>query len=75
MSDVLAQSELGQEIARLHRERGLEQGLVQGMRALLRARFGDLDDLDELARRLADADLEGNIGRIIDGASLAELRS
>jgi hypothetical protein len=45
------------------------------MRALLRARFGDFADLDDLARRLADRDHDGNIGRIVAGATLAELRS
>jgi hypothetical protein len=45
------------------------------MRALLRARFGVFADLDDLARRLADSDHDGNIGRIVAGATLAELRS
>jgi hypothetical protein len=79
MNDVLEQTESGREIARRNREQGLEQGLeqghVDGMRALLRARFGDFDDLDDLAGRLADRDHEGNIGRIAAGATLAELRS
>jgi hypothetical protein len=51
---------------------GLEQGHVDGMRALLRATYGDLADL---ARRLADRDHDGNIARIGAGAALAELRS
>jgi hypothetical protein len=83
MSDVLEQTESGREIARRNREQGLEQGLergleqgrVDGMRALLRARFGDFADLDDLARRLADRDHDGNIARIVAGATLAELRS
>jgi len=79
MNDVLEQSESGREIARRNREQGLEQGLeqghVDGMRALLRARFGDFADLDDLARRLADRDHDGNIARIVAGATLAELRS
>jgi len=75
MNDVLEQSESGREIARRNREQGLEQGHVDGMRALLRARFGDFADLDDLARRLADRDHDGNIGRIVAGATLAELRS
>jgi predicted transposase YdaD len=79
MNDVLEQTESGREIARRNRERGLEQGLeqghVDGMRALLRARYGDFADLDDLARRLADRDHAGNIGRIVAGATLAELRS
>ena len=83
MNDVLEQTESGREIARRNMEQGLERGLeqgleqgrVDGMRALLRARFGDLDDLDDLARRLADRDHDGNIGRIVAGATLAELRS
>ena len=79
MNEVLKQTESGREIARRNREQGLEQGLeqgrVDGMRALLRASYGDLPDLDDLARRLADRDHDGNIGRIVAGATLAELRS
>ncbi|MEV4345198.1 hypothetical protein AB0J83_12045 [Actinoplanes sp. NPDC049596] len=70
-NNVLAQSEFGREIAR----ESLDKGHFDLMRAALRARFGDLDDLDELARRLADRDHEENIGRIVAGATLAELRS
>lgn len=83
MNDVLEQTESGREIARRNREQGLERGLeqgleqghVDGMRALLRARFGDFADLEDLARRLAERDHDGNIGRIVAGATLAELRS
>jgi hypothetical protein len=77
MSDVLEQTESGREIARRNREQGLEQGFEQGridgMRVLLRARYGDLPDLDDMARRLTDRDHDGNIARILAGASLAEL--
>jgi hypothetical protein len=91
MNDVLEQSESGREIARRNRERGLEQGLeqgreqgleqgleqghVDGMRAVLKARYGEFADLDDLARRLAERDHDGNIARIVAGATLAELRS
>jgi predicted transposase YdaD len=83
MNDVLEQTESGRDIARRNREQGLERGLeqglerghVDGMRALLRAKFGDFADLDDLARKLADRDHDGNIGRIVAGATLAELRS
>jgi hypothetical protein len=79
MSDVLEQTESGREIARRNRAQGLEQGLerghVDGMRALLRASYGDFPDLDDLARRLADRDHDGSIARIVAGATLAELRS
>ena len=75
MSDVLEQSESGREIARRNLEQGLERGHVDSMRVLLRARFGDFADLDELARRLTESDHDGSIGRIVAGASLAELRS
>jgi hypothetical protein len=71
MNDVLEQTESGREIARRNRE----QGHVDGMRALLRAKYGDVADLDDLARRLAEGDHGGNIARIVAGASLAELRS
>ncbi|WP_250036366.1 hypothetical protein [Paractinoplanes maris] len=79
MNDVLEQTEAGREIARRNREQGLEQGLEQGrldgMRALLRAQYGELADLDDLARRLAESDHDGNIARIVAGTTLAELRS
>ncbi|SNY66371.1 hypothetical protein [Paractinoplanes atraurantiacus] len=75
MNDVLEQTEPGREIARRNREQGLERGHVDGMRAALRARYGDFADLDDLARRLAERDHDGNIARIVAGASLAELRS
>ncbi|HEX5200260.1 MAG TPA: hypothetical protein VFW27_10010 [Actinoplanes sp.] len=83
MNDVLEQTESGREIARRNREQGREQGLeqgleqgrVDGMRALLRAKFGEFADLDDLARRLAERDHDGNIARIVAGATLAELRS
>nr|WP_221375278.1 hypothetical protein [Actinoplanes polyasparticus] len=79
MNEVLEQTESGREIARRNREQGLEQGLerghIDGMRALLRARYGELADLDDLARRLAASDHDGNIARIVAGATLAELRA
>ncbi|WP_030440969.1 hypothetical protein [Actinoplanes subtropicus] len=83
MNDVLEQTESGREIARRNREQGLEKGLekgleqghIDGMRALLRAKFGDFADLDDLARRLAARDHDGNIARIVAGATLAELHS
>ena len=71
MNDVLEQTESGREIARRNRE----QGRVEGMRALLRARYGDFADLDDLARRLAERDHDANIARIVAGATLDELRS
>ena len=75
MNNVLKQSESGREILEEGREQGLEQGHVDSMRVLLRARFGELADLDELAHRLTDSDHNGNIARIVAGATLAELRS
>jgi hypothetical protein len=74
-NEVLEQTESGREIARRNLEQALEQGHVDGMRALLRARFGELADLDDLARRLAASDHDGNIARIVAGATLAELRA
>jgi hypothetical protein len=71
MSDVLEQTESGREIAGRNRE----QGRIDVMRALLRATYGDLPDLDELAGRLADGDHDGNVARVVAGATLAELRS
>ncbi|MCY1136887.1 hypothetical protein OWR29_02680 [Actinoplanes sp. Pm04-4] len=75
MDNVLAQTELGREIARRSREQGLEQERVDGMRALLRARYGEFDDLDDLAHDLATSDRDGSIARIVAGATLDELRA
>lgn len=74
MSDILEQSELGREIAERSREQGITEGNVNSMRTLLRAKFGEVDDLDGLARHLAGQDHDGNIERIVGGAALEELR-
>ena len=74
MSDILEQSELGREIAERSREQGITEGNVNSMRTLLRAKFGEVDDLDGLARHLAGQDHDGNIERIVGGATLEELR-
>ena len=71
MNNILEQTETGREIARKNRE----EGHVDLMRAALRAAYGDITDLDELARRLADRDHSGNIARIVAGATLADLRA
>lgn len=68
MNDVLAQTESGREIARRNRVRGREQGRFDVMRALLSA-----SDRDDLAWRLAGCDHDGNIARIVAGATVAEL--
>ncbi|GAA4937849.1 hypothetical protein [Actinoplanes utahensis] len=83
MSNIPEQSELGREFAQRSREQGITEGWQQGitegrvdlMRALLRAKFGEIDDLDDLARHLAGHDRDGNIARIVAGATPAELRS
>jgi hypothetical protein len=75
MNNILEQTETGREIARKNREQGREQGHVDLMRAALQAAYGDITDLDELARRLADRDHSGNIARIIAGATLDDLRA
>jgi hypothetical protein len=78
MNNILEESETGRDIARRNMERGLEkgheEGLVDAMRAVLRARFGGIDDLDDLARRMAGGDYDGIIARIVGGATLDELR-
>ncbi|MBL7252823.1 hypothetical protein [Paractinoplanes lichenicola] len=71
MSNVLEQSELGREIL----EKGLEKGRVESMRTALQAKYGEIADLDELAQQLSASDHNGNLARIIGGASLAELLS
>lgn len=75
MNNILEQTETGREIARKSREEGREAGHVDLMRAALRAAYGDIADLDELAGRLADRDHSGNIGRIVAGATLDDLRA
>ncbi|MDY7087349.1 MAG: hypothetical protein SYR96_19805, partial [Actinomycetota bacterium] len=83
MNNVLEQSEIGREILAKGREQGREQGREEGreegrvdsMRSLLRARYGDFEDLDALARRLSEGDHDGALVRILAGATLAELRS
>ncbi|XVU28503.1 hypothetical protein ACQPZJ_16085 [Actinoplanes sp. CA-054009] len=91
MSNVLEQSEAGREIARRNWQEGFAQGFaesyarslercvvqgrVDGMRVLLRAKYGDVAGLEELARLLTERDHEGSIARIVAGAGLAELRS
>lgn len=75
MNNILEQTETGREIARKNREEGREEGHVDSMRAALQAAYGDISDLDELARRLADRDHSGNIARIVGGATLEDLRA
>lgn len=70
MRDVLLQTGSGHEIARRHPE----EVLVDVLQALLRARFGDLGDLDDLAWRLAGCGHDGEILRIVAGATLGELK-
>ncbi|MCO8275186.1 hypothetical protein M1L60_31855 [Actinoplanes sp. TRM 88003] len=53
---------------------GLKLGRRDGLRVLLRERYGDLDDLDDLARRLADQNYKDNMVRIIASPTLEELR-
>jgi hypothetical protein len=78
MNNILEESETGRDIARRNMERGLEkgheEGLVDAMRAVLRARFGGIDDLDDLARRMAGGDYDGIIARIVAGATIDDLR-
>ena len=71
MNNILEQTETGREIARKSRE----EGHVDLMRVALRAAYGDIADLDELARRLAERDHSGNIARIVAGATLDDLRA
>ncbi|MCY1138327.1 hypothetical protein OWR29_09985 [Actinoplanes sp. Pm04-4] len=67
MNDVLEQSESGREI--------FGKGQVDGMRRLLRAKYGDLHDLDDLAQRLTASDYDKNIARIVADVTVEELRS
>ncbi|MFI1997083.1 hypothetical protein [Actinoplanes sp. NPDC020271] len=43
------------------------------MKPVLRTRFGDLPNLDDLARRLVADDHEANLARVVNGASLEDL--
>ncbi|WP_133872063.1 hypothetical protein [Paractinoplanes brasiliensis] len=79
MNNVLEQSEVGREILAKGREQGRQEGRqkerVDIMRSLLRAKYGEFDDLDELAWRLAGRDSDSVIARIVAGATLEELRA
>ena len=75
MNNILEQTETGREIARKNREEGREEGHIDLMRAALQAAYGDISDLDELARCLADRDHSGNIARIVAGTTLDDLRA
>ncbi len=79
MNNILEQTETGREIARKNRDEGREEGREEGhvdlMRAALQAAYGDITDLDGLARRLADRDHSANIARIVSGATLDDLRT
>jgi len=75
INNILERTETGREIARKDREEGREEGHVDLMRAALQAAYGDITDLDGLARRLADRDHSANIARIIAGATLDDLRA
>ncbi|WIN00482.1 hypothetical protein ACTOB_004191 [Actinoplanes oblitus] len=70
----LAETETGREIAQENRERGREEGLIRSMELFLQTRFGDFPDLDDLARKLVTDDHTTNVARILNGASLEELR-
>ena len=87
MNNILEQTETGREIARKNHKQGREQGREEGrevgceeghvdlMRAALKAAYGDITDLDKLARHLANHDHSANIARIIAGATLDDLRA
>jgi hypothetical protein len=47
---------------------------ADSMRILLRAAFGEIDDLDDLARRFAHVGYENNVCRIVAGATIDEMR-
>ncbi|SNY46789.1 hypothetical protein [Paractinoplanes atraurantiacus] len=74
-SESAERMEFRRDIARRFWEHGREQGRADAMRALLRARYGEFGDLDDLAQRLAEGDPEGHVARIVDGVPLGELRS
>jgi len=71
MNNILENTETGREIARKNRE----EGHVDLMRDALTAAYGDIADLDKLARHLADHNHSANIARIVAGATLDDLRS
>ena len=71
MNNILENTETGREIARKNRE----EGHVDLMRDALTAAYGDIADLDKLARHLADHNHSANITRIVAGATLDDLRA
>ncbi|GAA4587625.1 hypothetical protein BJY16_008286 [Actinoplanes octamycinicus] len=70
----LAETETGREIAQENQELGRELGLIRSMELFLQTRFGDFPDQYDLARKLVTEDHAANVARILDGASLEELR-
>jgi hypothetical protein len=69
MNNILEHTESGREIAR----KSHDEGRVDSMCAVLRAKYGDMADLDGLAKRLVREDNDGNIARIIGGVTLEDL--
>ncbi|GAA4590784.1 hypothetical protein BJY16_000060 [Actinoplanes octamycinicus] len=70
----LADTVFGREIAEENRARGREEGLVHSMQLILQSRFGDVPGLEDLAQKLVADDHAANVARIMNGASLEDLR-
>jgi hypothetical protein len=79
VDDILAQTSFGRELARRMWEEGFAEGQAESrahaMAILLRIRYGALDDLDELARKLAAADYEQHLTWVNDGVPVEQLRA
>ncbi|GIE06250.1 hypothetical protein [Paractinoplanes durhamensis] len=71
MSDVLAQTTVGQDIAR----RSRDEERLENLTALLEHNYGTIDDLTELARKLVAADFEEHRKWVMDRVPLEQLRS
>ncbi len=75
MSRVLEHTTEGQEILARGLARGLAEGEARVLRALLAEKFGESDDLDAVARSLAEQDVAEGLRRIREAATLDDLAS
>jgi hypothetical protein len=87
MSDILEQTAFGRDLARRSRQEGIAEGRAEGiaegraeghtsaMIHLLKLYYGSLDDLQELAQRLAATNYEQHLEWVTNRVPLERLRS
>ncbi|GIM96267.1 hypothetical protein [Paractinoplanes toevensis] len=79
MSDILEGTEFARDLARRKieegRAEGRDEGRVEALAALLKHHYGAIDDLPELARKLAAVDYEQHLQWVTDRVPLEQLRA